>query len=99
MKLTIRSIRSAGLVGMRAPPRPSPLATWLFSRCAKNSRTWQSVGWTLSKMRSKTTKPTGLVSIIVIALCLPAAVGPSASTASIAPAACRRKTSRSYADV
>ena len=72
MWLTMRSIRSAGLVGRRSgPPRPAarrsprPSAPWTICvrRAAKYSRTWQSVGCTLSSTRSNTAKPTGLVSI------------------------------------
>ena len=69
MWLTMRSIRSAGLVGMRALARPSALdEAWFCRRLAKKSRTWQSVGWTVTRTRSKTTKPTGLVSIVSSAL-------------------------------
>ena len=54
---------------MRALARPSAVdEVWFWRRLAKNSRTWQSVGWTVTRTRSKTTKPTGLVSIIPIAL-------------------------------
>ena len=97
----MRSIRSAGLVGMRALARPSAVdAVWCCSRLAKNSRTWQSVGWTVSRTRSKTTKPTGLVSIIGdrVLRPLPTAARRS-SIAATAPAARRRNTSMSYADV
>ena len=43
-------------------PRRSP-SSGCCRRLAKNSRTWQSVGCTVSRTRSKTAKPTGLVSI------------------------------------
>ena len=64
MWLTMRSIRSAGLVGSRARGRaPSPPTACCARRCAKKSRTAQSAGCTVSSTRSNTAKPTGLVSI------------------------------------
>ena len=111
MWLTIRSIKSAGLVGRRkAPPRTSGrgslrrsrpasgTCTICIRRVAKNSRTTQSVGCTVSSTRSKTAKPTGLVSIASSA-CLAVESVPRSSSTNIAllpaPAARRRKTSMS----
>ncbi len=101
MWLTIRSIRSAGLFGMRPPARLS-LPAWICSRCTKKSRTWQSVGCTVTSTRSNTAKPTGLVSIAASAARAEASVPrfSSMKRRSVpAPAARRRNTSRSYSDV
>ena len=83
----------------RASP-PASLAA--AAGCAKNSRTMQSVGCTVSSTRSKTAKPTGLVSIAaerVLRGRQRAAALVDEQRAAAAPAARRRNTSRSYHEV
>ena len=69
---------------------------------AKNSRTWQSVGCTVSSTRSNSAKPTGLVSMASSAARAVLSV-PWLSSRNInalpSPAARRRNTSMSYHEV
>ncbi len=102
MWLTMRSIRSAGFGGSRSVARDSTLRVCCCSRLAKNSRTMQSVGCTVSSTRSNNAKPTGLVSIASsasLALDSVPLCSPRNSPRLPAPAARRRKTSMSYHDV
>ena len=99
MWFTMRSMRSGVLVGRRTPMRESGPAAMAARRVAKCSRTAQSAGCTVSSTRSKTAKPTGLVSMPRSALRALAMVPRASSTKSAsvpAPAARRRNTSRSY---
>ena len=101
MWLTMRSIRSAGLAGMRAPARPSAVdEVWFCSRLAKNSRTWQSVGMDGQQdaVEGDEADRAGVDHVDRVLAAL-ATAAPSSSIAATALAARRRKTSRSYADV
>ena len=99
MWFTMRSIRSALLVGSRTPTRDSGPAAMAASRAAKCSRTAQSAGCTVTSTRSKIAKPTGLVSMPCSALRALARVPRESSTNRFsvpAPGARRRNTITSY---